>query len=104
MPDDAPLARLAALERAYDGPVPEPERQLARFGSAAAVAHLAAAGNAVFYRAMVRRQIATIRRRRAEGSLYPALLADLGLYRARWRFWRRKAALAAGVIAHAARQ
>jgi hypothetical protein len=86
---DARLARLAALERRYDGPVPEPELLLARFGSAAAVARLEAAGNTAFYRRLLRQQIALIRRRRADGTFYPALLADLRFYRERWRHWRR---------------
>lgn len=86
---DTPLARLAVLERRFDGPVPEPELLLAWFGSAASVARLEAAGNAAFYRRMARRQVATIRCRRAEGTCYPALFADLRLYLERWRHWRR---------------
>ena len=91
-----PLARLALLERRYDGPIPEPERACAELGAEAALALLAAAGNAAFFRHMARRQLALIRRRRADRSFYPALLADLRLYRDRWRFWhRRHRALAA---------
>jgi hypothetical protein len=96
---DARLARQAELERRYDGPIPEGELLLARFGSAAAVELLAAAGNAAFYRRMLQRQIATIRRRRAEGSAYPSLLADLRLYRDRWRYWRRKQRIAGALVA-----
>lgn len=93
MPDRR-LAQLAQLERRYDGPVPEPERLIADFGSAGRVQLLVAAGNAAFYRGMVRQQIETIRQRRATNTVYPELLADLRLYRDRWRYWRRKRALA----------
>jgi hypothetical protein len=98
MPDRR-LVQLAQLERRYDGPVPEPERLLADFGSVGKVQLLVAAGNSAFYRGMVRQQIATIRRRRAAATAYPELLADLRLYRDRWRYWRRKHALAAALMA-----
>jgi hypothetical protein len=93
MPVPLPLlerrAELALLERRYDGPIPAGERRLAEFGSEAA-ALLAAAGNEAFYRALTRHQLATIRQRRATGTAYPALLADLRLYRSRWHSWRRR--------------
>lgn len=97
MPDQR-LAKLAHLERRYDGPVPEPERLIADFGSAATVQLLIAAGNAAFYRGLVRQQTATIRWRRATATAYPELLTDLLLYRDRWRYWRRKQTLAAARI------
>lgn len=84
------LARLAELERRYDGPIPDALRQAAHLGSAEAVERLFAAGEAAFYRSMVSRQLALIRRRRLEGSFYPALLDDLRLYRKSWRQWRRR--------------
>jgi hypothetical protein len=103
MPDTR-LERFAELERRYDGPIPEPEQLLARFGSAAAAEALVAAGNAAFYRSMLRQQIATIRRRRAAGSAYPALLGDLRLYRDRWRYWQRKRRLCAALLADGGRR
>lgn len=90
--------RLAALERRYDGPIPEPERLAAELG-APALALLLAAGNARFFRCMVRQQVATIRRRRAEGSFYPALIDDLLLYRACWRIWHRRRLASADIAA-----
>jgi len=89
MPDDL-LARLAELERRYDGPVPEGLRLAAHLGSADAVERLFAAGEAAFYKSMVLGQLDIIRRRRADGSFYPALLADLRCYREGWRYWNRR--------------
>jgi hypothetical protein len=89
MPRDA-LARLAELERQYDGPIPEALRQVAQLGSAEAVEHLFATGEAAFYRSAVIQQIAIIRRRRLDNSSYPALLDDLALYRSQWRAWHRR--------------
>jgi hypothetical protein len=90
MPHDL-LARLAELERCYDGPVPEGLRLAARLGSAEAVELLFAAGEKSFYRSMVTRQIEIIRRRRADGSFYAALIDDLRYYREAWRRWHRRA-------------
>lgn len=96
LPDSTePLAALATLERRYDGPIPEPLRQAARLGGAAALRRLEAVGQAAFFKAMVLGQLRAIRRRRADGSFYPALVADLALYRREWRRWRRLAARAA---------
>jgi hypothetical protein len=39
---------------------------------------------------MVLGQLDIIRRRRAEGSFYPALIDDLRTYRAGWRQWQRR--------------
>lgn len=90
MPHDL-LARLAELERCYDGPVPEGLRLTAHLGSAEAVELLFAIGEATFYRTLVTRQLDVIRRRRADGSFYASLLDDLRYYRAAWRQWHRRA-------------
>ena len=88
-----PLAETAELERRYDGPVPPPLRLAARLGSARAARRLQAEGQAAFFTAMIRGQLRAIRLRRADGSFYPALLADLALYRRERRRWRRIARL-----------
>jgi hypothetical protein len=82
------LDALAELERRHDGPIPDALRRGTRLGALAPL--LEAAGQAAFFATMVRGQVATIRRRRAEGTAYPALLADLALYRREWRRWRRR--------------
>lgn len=79
------------LELRFNGPVPEPLRRAARYGSAMRLAVLEAEGQSAFFRAMTFGQIEIIRRRRREGSFYPTLLTDLGLYRERWRYWRQTA-------------
>ena len=81
------LAAIAALERRYNGPVPEGLLLAARFGSAQSAELLLAEGQAAFFKTMVLAQIRIIRERRSDGSFYPALLADLALYR---RCWRRR--------------
>lgn len=88
-----PLPATAELERRYDGAVPPPLRLAARLGSARAVRRLQAEGQAAFFTAMARGQLRAIRLRRADGSFYPALLADLALYRRERRRWRRIARL-----------
>ncbi len=85
-----PLPALAELERRYDGPIPEPLLRAAGLGSAALAELLLAEGQARFFKGMAQGQIAIIRRRRKEGSLYPGLVADLVFYRQRWRDWRRR--------------
>lgn len=82
------LSRLADLHRRFDGPAPQHELDAA-LGRNTAL--MEAEGNAAFYRRMARRQLATIRERRADGSFYPALVDDLRLYLARYRHWRREA-------------
>jgi hydroxyacyl-ACP dehydratase HTD2-like protein with hotdog domain len=84
------LAHLAELERQFDGPIPETLRQAAELGSAATVERLFAAGEVAFYHSLVVKQIALVRLRRAEGSFYAALLADLRLYRRECQRWRRR--------------
>jgi hypothetical protein len=91
-----PLAACAELERRYDGPVPPPLRLVARLGSAGAVRRLQAEGQAAFFTAMARGQLRAIRLRRADGSFYQAMLADLALYRRERRRWRRIARRLAG--------
>ena len=90
MPHDL-LARLAELERCYDGPVPEGLRLAAHLGSAEAAEVLFAAGEEAFHKSMVTRQLEIIRRRRADGSFYTSLLDDLQHYRDAWRQWHRRA-------------
>jgi hypothetical protein len=89
MPRDS-LARLAELELRYDGPIPDALREEARLGSAEAVERLFATGQAAFLRSLIRGQIALIRRRRSDGTAYPALIRDLLLYRSEWRAWQRR--------------
>jgi hypothetical protein len=88
-----PLPAYAELERRYDGPVPPQLRLVARLGSARDLRRLEAEGQAAFFTAMARGQLRAIRLRRADGSFYPALLADLALYRRERRRWRRIARL-----------
>jgi hypothetical protein len=85
-----PLAAIADLERRYNGPVPEGLLRAARFGSADAAELLFAEGQAAFFKHMALAQVGIIRARRRDGSFYPALLADLGLYRRCWRRWHRQ--------------
>lgn len=85
------LAALAELERRFNGPIPEPLRRAARLGSAERVELLHAEGQRAFFRSMLRGQVRIIRQRRLDGSFYPALLADLALYREGWRRWHRMA-------------
>jgi hypothetical protein len=87
-----PLPALDALERCYDSAIPPHLRLAARLGSSAAVRMLHAEGQAAFFAALARGQLAAIRARRADGSFYPAMLADLALYRRERRRWRRLAA------------
>jgi hypothetical protein len=83
---------LDRLERAYDGPIPEPARRAWRYGSAARADWIAASAQLDFFRTRLRRQIGIIRQRRATGTLTPDLLPDLALYRRQWRRWRREEA------------
>ncbi len=87
-----PLAALSELERRFDGPIPRRLRLSARLGGPQQVELLVAEGQTAFFRQMIAGQIATIRQRRRNGSFYPALVADLALYRERWRHWRRRVA------------
>jgi hypothetical protein len=73
--------RLEALERRFDGPIPEAERSLLRHASVTAMARLQAATEAAFFAVLVRRQIDAIRRRGGAGSPASELLDDLASYR-----------------------
>jgi hypothetical protein len=53
------------------------------------VLKIRARGEAGLFRAMARGQIQAIRRRRDDGSFYPALADDLAFYLRQWRAWRR---------------
>jgi hypothetical protein len=82
-----PLAALGALARRFDGPIPEPLRLIAQHGSARAVLLRRARRQEGFFAALIRRQLRAIALRRRDGSFYPALLADLALYRRQKRRW-----------------
>jgi hypothetical protein len=98
LPSIDPLAALSELERRYNGPVPEPLRQAAQLGSAELSRLRHAEAEAAFLKTHLRDQIQLIRRRRAAGSVHPSLLADLRLYRRRWRHWRRRAMAAQAAL------
>jgi hypothetical protein len=83
-----PLRALAALERRYDGAMPEMALRIALAGSAKIVTARQAAGQAGFFADLARSQLRAIRMRRADGSLYSGLLADLALYRSERNRWR----------------
>jgi hypothetical protein len=83
---------LDELHQLYDGPIPPAALAIARFRSPEMVALVRARGEATFFRSMVLGQIKTIRMRGADGTFYPALLADLQLYRQQFRGWNRVAA------------
>jgi hypothetical protein len=80
------------LERQFNGPIPAAARDLARHGSHAPVLLLRARREATFFAAMASAQIRTLRQRRAEGSVRPALVEDLNFYLRHRRAWRRVAA------------
>jgi hypothetical protein len=96
--DGRALAAFAELEHIFNGPIPEAARLAARHGSSAIVLKIRARGEAGFFRAMARGQIQAIRRRRDDGSFYPALADDLAFYLRHWRAWRRVAAELAPAI------
>jgi hypothetical protein len=82
------LSVMAALERRYDGPVPEPLRQVARVGSADRRLLFDAEGQSDFFAALIRGQIEAIRRARRDGAIPARLFADLKLYRRQELWWR----------------
>jgi hypothetical protein len=86
------VSTLVELQQLHDGPIPPAALAIARFGSPEMVALIRAGGEAAFFRSMVLRQLKTIRMRRADGTGYPALLADLQLYRQQFRSWNGVAA------------
>jgi hypothetical protein len=85
------LAAFETLERRYDGPIPEPLRRAARFGSAQRRLLAEAEGQARFFAALVADQIESIRGARRLGTVPPRLFADLKLYRRQELWWRREA-------------
>ncbi|HEY5211005.1 MAG TPA: hypothetical protein VIJ42_16325 [Stellaceae bacterium] len=87
---DRALAALTALERCYDGPIPEPLRRRALSGCGAPPGLIEAEGQADFFAGLVRAQIAAIRVSSGETAAWQRLHADLALYRQRWRWWRRE--------------
>ena|SRR5690242_1271487 len=93
-----PLAALGELERRYNGTVPEPLRQAAQLGSAELARLRHAEAEAAFLKTLLLDQIQLIRRRRAAGTFHPSLLADLRLYRRRWRHWHRRALAAQAAL------
>src|SRR5258708_27734166 len=82
----------AELHQLYDGPIPPAALAVVRFGSPEMVALIRARGEVAFFRSMVLGQLKTIRIRRADGTYYPALLADLQSYRRQFRNWNCLAA------------
>jgi len=90
LPAIDPLAALGELERRYNGPVPEPLRQAAQLGSAELSRLRHAEAEAAFLKTLLHDQVRLIRQRRAAGGFDASLLADLRLYRRRWRHWRRR--------------
>src|SRR5207248_139916 len=69
------------------GPIPDQARAVARLGTPAMVMLIRARAEAAFFRGMARGQLRAIRRRRADGSAYPALYEDLALYIRHCRAW-----------------
>jgi hypothetical protein len=90
---------LAALERRYDGPIPEPLRQVARLGSVERALSIEAEGQTDFFAALIRSQIEAIRSARRAGSIPPRLLADLKLYRRQEFWWRSQAQRLRAIVA-----
>jgi hypothetical protein len=92
----SPGPDMAALERLYDGPIPEPARATARIGGAGA--QLASArGQMDCFNSLIRSQLEALRRsKRIQDRDGPGMRAylirlhdDLQLYRRQHRFWRR---------------
>lgn len=79
------MTTLTDLENRFDGPIPPHELDAVR-GINTALCE--AIGNRLLYRDMTLRQIRTIRKRRADRTMFPAALDDLRLYLARYRHWR----------------
>src|SRR5258708_37730035 len=96
--DGRALAAFAELERIFNGPIPEAARLAARHGSSAIVLKIRARGDAGFFRAMARGQIQAVRRRRDDGSFYPAVADDLSFYLPHCPAWPRLAARPAAAV------
>ena len=84
------LEALSALERRFDGPIPEHLRQATLRGEWVLPPLLLAEAQVCFFASLIHGQIATIRRRRKDGTFYPDLVSDLRLYHGRRRIWRRE--------------
>ena len=76
-----PISRLSELEQRFDGMIPPDLLAIAHLGSPEMAALLQAIGNTEFYRNLTLRQIEAIRARRADGSYYSSMIADLRFYR-----------------------
>ena len=87
----ATALELGALEALYNGPIPPLARAVAQLGGRDMVMLIRARAEAAFFRGMVRGQLRAIRRRRADGSFYAALIDDLRLYLGHCRAWQRLA-------------
>lgn len=87
---DDVLTALAALERVYDGTIPEIRRRGARYDRVERLLLLEARGQADLFAALIRDQIEAIRRARRDGPIPSMLLADLALYRRQENRWRRE--------------
>jgi hypothetical protein len=94
------LETLAALERRYDGPIPEPLRQLAYFGSITGQRLAEADGQRDFFTRLVRDQLKALRRARRAGAESAGLAHDLAFYRRRRQWWRREAARLRSIAAN----
>ena len=84
-----PISRLSELEQRFDGVIPPDLLAIAQIGSPEMAALLQAIGNTEFYRNLTLRQIEAIKARKADGSFYSAMLADLRFYRRYHRAHRR---------------
>ena len=84
------LEALSALERRFDGPIPDCLREATFLGGLALPALLRAEAQVCFFASLIRGQIAIIRQRRANGTFYPELVSDLGFYRGRRRVWQEE--------------
>ena len=90
-PTDSAPTSLVGLELLYDGPIPEGALAGALLDRPGAALLLRARAEAAFFSGMLRGQLRALKRRRREGSFYPALIDDLRLYRRQHRAWQRLA-------------
>ena len=82
------LEALSALERRFDGPIPDWLREATFLGGLVLPELLRAEAQGCFFASLIRGQIAIIRQRRKDGTFYPELVSDLGFYRGGRRVWR----------------
>jgi hypothetical protein len=83
------IDNLNAIHQTFDGIIPRAVLDVAHHGSPEMVAFIRARGEVAGFRSMVIGQIEIIRKRRADGSYYPALIEDLACYVRQHRAWRR---------------